>query len=99
MLCMGHVRAATDVVDRALRQHRLGGCGQRHIDGIDQCNRATFAGIVAALVNADGDEFRIHDAKSRQDRSAQVSVRVVERQLDFGESQHRETRIAVDSAC
>eukprot|EP01136_Pigoraptor_vietnamica_P016349 Opistho-1_new@4810 len=62
---------------------------QLAVDGVDQHHGRLLARVVAALEDGEVAQLRVRDAKACHDRRAQRVLGVVQRQAQFGDSQHR----------
>jgi len=69
------------------RQHR-GLVAQLAVDGVDQDDRALLARIVGAPEHGEGQQVLVGDAEPAHHRRAQRVLGVVQRQAQFGDSQH-----------
>jgi len=74
------------VVAEFLQQRGL--VADRHVNRVDQQQRVLLARVVGALVDAHAEERRIGQLEAGEDGGAQGVRRMVERQFEFGQSQH-----------
>ena len=83
-----HVRCGREVrvVAEFLQQRGL--VADRHVNRVDQQQRVLLARVVGALVDAHAEERRIGQLEAGEDGGAQGVRRMVERQFEFGQSQH-----------
>src|SRR5574343_214757 len=82
------IRRRADVAIIGKPGEQRGLVGHREVQGIDQHDRRLLARVVAALENREIEQFAVGDAQAPADRRAQRIGGVVERQLQFSQSQH-----------
>ena len=88
---VAHVRGALDVAAaRMARQHRIL-VAHRGVEGVDQAHGAAPPGVVAAPEQRVRQHVGLRHAETRRDRRHDRLRAVIERQLEFGESQHAGT--------
>ena len=84
-------------IPEAEKQRLVAGVAAQHgrlvahfeVQRVHQADRGRLAGVVAAARDRHAEEVRPADAQAAQDGAPQGVLRVVERQAQFGQSEHR----------